>query len=560
MFAKASGKMRAKEDNRLIITLCLILFAALLCMWWITDVAFGQSGFRPDDVRVDTSGVGTNVVNTRRLVIQEGSNITLGLDGDTVQIVGPAPGTGAAVWDSLHKHLDTLEALYSKIDTTTAKIPTATLADSALAMHNGGVDSADFGLEVRHFVSDVARDTGYFVSPATRDLRLGSWMLIGDTTGEQGLLSFDADDNDTSEAGILTYWSAWNCWRTTLRLNPGGDVQIAGMRSGGRATIDMDADTTLFVANIGGAIGETPVIGIVEGTTMRDADFVGFTVPADVTTEYIMTLPAAPPGTGASVPLVSTAGIWSWGGLSGIQGAVTDAQVPNTITIDVATRSDSTNLITHQGIKRWHVDSTVMPFVFSSAYKGTFATGDSEFVTVETIEDSLALCGRVAGQVWTGVHDFGGATSVEVPNGAAPTVDTEGEVAWETDRDQLHVYNGSLAAVVAKKTQEMSFVIATPDATFDFPFRQFANAVTITAVSAVCTGGTNVIGALQEYNGTGTAVDAAVDGDWTVTTSEYTDASFTNAALDAGDWLGWKTTSVSGSVTFFSITVEYYEQ
>ena len=114
--------------------------------------------------------------------------------------------------------------------------------------------------------------------------------------------------------------------------------------------------------------------------------------------------------------------------------------------------------------------------------------------------------------------------------------------------------------VLSADTLTKSFVIASPDDTFDFPFWQTKRAITIVAVSAVCTGGTNVVGALQEYNATGTSVDAAVDGDWTITTSEYTDASFSNPGIDAGDWLGWKTTSVSGSVTFFSITFEYTEQ
>nr|AKH48451.1 hypothetical protein TM1040_1655 [uncultured marine virus] len=36
------------------------------------------------------------------------------------------------------------------------------------------------------------------------------------------------------------------------------------------------------------------------------------------------------------------------------------------------------------------------------------------------------------GDVFTGVHDFGGADSLEIPNGAAPTVDAAGEIAIDT--------------------------------------------------------------------------------------------------------------------------------
>lgn len=129
--------------------------------------------------------------------------------------------------------------------------------------------------------------------------------------------------------------------------------------------------------------------------------------------------------------------------------------------------------------------------------------------------------------------------------------------ATGTTTGDILEYSGTKYVPVKKGTPTKSFVIASIDNTFDFPFWQTPEAITITAVSAVCTGGTNVVGALQEYNATGTSVDAAVDGDWTITTSEYTDASFTNAGIDAGDWIGWKTTSVSGTVTFFSITFEY---
>ena len=48
------------------------------------------------------------------------------------------------------------------------------------------------------------------------------------------------------------------------------------------------------------------------------------------------------------------------------------------------------------------------------------------------IQTQLNAKGAIAGQVWTGVHDFGGATSLEIPNSAAPTVDADGEIAFDT--------------------------------------------------------------------------------------------------------------------------------
>lgn len=126
-------------------------------------------------------------------------------------------------------------------------------------------------------------------------------------------------------------------------------------------------------------------------------------------------------------------------------------------------------------------------------------------------------------------------------------------------RDSAAVEIGDSLDALRAEIKSRSFVILdTVKATFDFPFWQTPDSIVITAVSAVCTGGTNVVGALQEYNATGTAVDNAVDGDWTITTSEFTDESFTDPNINPGDWLGWKTESVSGDVSAFSITFEYY--
>jgi len=37
------------------------------------------------------------------------------------------------------------------------------------------------------------------------------------------------------------------------------------------------------------------------------------------------------------------------------------------------------------------------------------------------------------GDIYTGAHDFGGATSVEIPNGTDPDVDAAGEISYDTD-------------------------------------------------------------------------------------------------------------------------------
>ena len=165
----------------------------------------------------------------------------------------------------------------------------------------------------------------------------------------------------------------------------------------------------------------------------------------------------------------------------------------------------------------------------------------------------------IAGDTYTGAHDIGGATSLEIPNAASPTVDAEGEIAWDTDDDKLLMYDGAVAVAVAAKIKSRSFVIKAPAAADDFAFWKTPRAITLIGVYAICSGGTNVIGQLQEYD-SNAANPADVDAaDWTITTAIFSDTSFTNAAIDANDWVGWKTTSVSGTVDYLSVTFWYYE-
>jgi hypothetical protein len=86
-------------------------------------------------------------------------------------------------------------------------------------------------------------------------------------------------------------------------------------------------------------------------------------------------------------------------------------------------------------------DTTTGYYVFADIFRSASATAESAYVTIETIEDSLALCGRVAGQVWTGTHDFGGGV-FEITNGNNPTTDAEGEWAWDANDDAIEVYSG----------------------------------------------------------------------------------------------------------------------
>lgn len=65
---------------------------------------------------------------------------------------------------------------------------------------------------------------------------------------------------------------------------------------------------------------------------------------------------------------------------------------------------------------------------------------------------------------WTGAHDFGGATSVEIPNGTAPTTDATGELSWDTTSGQMKIFDGSANRVLSDGYLYPAFTYATSTA------------------------------------------------------------------------------------------------
>ncbi len=65
------------------------------------------------------------------------------------------------------------------------------------------------------------------------------------------------------------------------------------------------------------------------------------------------------------------------------------------------------------------------------------------FAELDAIVADKALVNKADGAVWLGVHDFGGATSTEIVNGANPTCDAAGEIAINTTDKTLELHNGT---------------------------------------------------------------------------------------------------------------------
>ena len=116
----------------------------------------------------------------------------------------------------------------------------------------------------------------------------------------------------------------------------------------------------------------------------------------------------------------------------------------------------------------------------------------------------------------------------------------------------------SIKKYVDDQVQSKSFILTNPTAASDGPIWRVPSAITITAIHVLCTDGTNIVGQLWEYDANGangSTVDADITG--TAGTNVNDDGSISNPSIDANDYLGWVTTSVSGDPTKVIVTFEY---
>jgi hypothetical protein len=144
---------------------------------------------------------------------------------------------------------------------------------------------------------------------------------------------------------------------------------------------------------------------------------------------------------------------------------------------------------------------------------------------------------------------------VEIPNSSGPTVDAAGEIALDTTTDQLRYYGG--AARVIPYIQYASFVIPAPAATDDINIMKAPYGMTIIGVDCIVQGTTSVTGQLQECDSAGancadTDSDIVCDAD-----GAADDGTLSNGSIDSGDWIQWKTTSISSTPTFLTVTFRY---
>jgi hypothetical protein len=107
------------------------------------------------------------------------------------------------------------------------------------------------------------------------------------------------------------------------------------------------------------------------------------------------------------------------------------------------------------------------------------------------------------GDTGTGIYDFGGATSFEIPNGG-PTVDTTGEIGVDTTSDQF-LYFGASTKRVIQPFDNLGFAYATTSWAGTTTLRIGPAPAAITVQHAYCETNTGTVG-VSLYDGTNRAL------------------------------------------------------
>jgi hypothetical protein len=164
-----------------------------------------------------------------------------------------------------------------------------------------------------------------------------------------------------------------------------------------------------------------------------------------------------------------------------------------------------------------------------------------------------------SGDTGTGVYDFGGATSFEIPNGAGgTTIDATGEVTIDSTSRTFNFYDGTAEAVV-NPVMSKSITIENPTASEDISMFYTDDAITITKIVFVITGSTSVTTTIRHSTDRSATGNEVVTSGTTVNsgTTGNVVTTFNDATVPADSFVWLETTALSGTPTSLNVTVFY---
>jgi hypothetical protein len=221
-------------------------------------------------------------------------------------------------------------------------------------------------------------------------------------------------------------------------------------------------------------------------------------------------------------------------------GAFTGSTIADNVTAKAALQALET------AVELRAVSSTLPAYTQPGTNLPICRTGAGTMGGCTNITDIAAA--PIANPVFTGV--------VDIPTDA--TTDAAGEVTIDLTTDQLRFYGGAARALPS--VQYASFVIPAPVAADDILIMKAPYGMTIIKTDCIVQGTTSVHGQLQECDAAGancadtdSTDDITCDAD-----GAADDGTLSNASIDSGDWIMWKTTSIADTPTFLTVTFTYY--
>jgi hypothetical protein len=155
-------------------------------------------------------------------------------------------------------------------------------------------------------------------------------------------------------------------------------------------------------------------------------------------------------------------------GVGGVEGVMTlyDGNTPGTTaTLSYTKWADLeavNGLIKCNGSGDYSAATEGTDYLASTRIDDTKGNGDTGYVwSADKSFDQFALKGTIAGQVWSGTHDFGGAV-LEIPNGTSGTTDATGEAYLDTNGDGGTNFSGEVIQVYTGAANKYLFPMALP--------------------------------------------------------------------------------------------------
>ncbi|MEK7652543.1 MAG: hypothetical protein AAB334_01180 [Patescibacteria group bacterium] len=323
----------------------------------------------------------------------------------------------------------------------------------------------------------------------------------------------------------------------------------------------------ITIGTVGTATGQIKIKGTTSGTvTVQTADAAG---------TYTLTLPTDD-GTTSQFLQTNGSGVLTWA--TGNSGTVTSVGVvaPIGLTVSGSPITSSGNMTL-----AFDIEPTFIPFgsgtrtmatstaLYYTSGTGTLnattfvgaLTGNADTVTGLSVTGGQTLTVTTGGTLGTGAYatianyatlaDPVFTGSLAIPQGASPTVDAVGEMAFDTTDNQLLIATSTTPVVIRTTNKIFSFTLASTSPEFfnggSLPVPPETDGYTITSYSCYVTGGTSVVFTPSDGTNDMDAITCAA----TITSDTNISA---NPIATAGELMKVKVGAITGVVNYVSFS------